>query len=135
MDLPQTFHHLNLYENQAPRTAVVPARTVAPSRREAGSRQDREQCGVSTGAGSGKDTVPPNHSAARRVLYGPPNAHDTQLTSVGWDHIYRNDVPGEGNYDTMARHMGALIKLSPCLICIKQHDRAKEDGNPERLKQ
>ena len=38
MDLPQTFHHLNLYENQAPRTAVVPARTVAPSRREAGGR-------------------------------------------------------------------------------------------------
>ncbi|XP_010858017.1 PREDICTED: leucine-rich repeat-containing protein 66 [Bison bison bison] len=104
MDLPQTFHHLNLYENQAPRTAVVPARTVAPTRREAGGRQDREQRGVSTGAGTGKDTVPPNHSAARRVLYGPPNAHDTQLTSAGWDHIYRND-PGEGNYDTVARQV------------------------------
>ncbi|XP_069450195.1 leucine-rich repeat-containing protein 66 isoform X1 [Ovis canadensis] len=105
MDLPQTFHHLNLYENQAPRAAVLPPRTVAPSRREAGGRQDREQRGVPTGAGSGKDTVPPNHSAARRVLYGPPNAHDTQLTSAGWDHVYRNDVPGEGNYDTVARQV------------------------------
>uniref|UniRef100_A0A8C6FUS4 Leucine rich repeat containing 66 n=1 Tax=Moschus moschiferus TaxID=68415 RepID=A0A8C6FUS4_MOSMO len=94
MDLPQTFRHLNLYENQAPRGAVVPARTVA-----AGGRQDGEQRGVPTGAGGGKDTVPPNHSAARRVLCGPPNAHDTQLTSEGWD------VPGEGDYDTVARQV------------------------------
>ncbi|KAF4012973.1 hypothetical protein G4228_004580 [Cervus hanglu yarkandensis] len=105
MDLRQTVHHLNLYENQAPRAAVVPARTVAPSRREAGSRQDREKRGVPTGAESGMDKVPPNHSAARRVLYGLPNARGTQLTLAGWDHIYRNDVPGEGSSDTVARQV------------------------------
>ena len=105
MDLRQTVHHLNLYENQAPRAAVVPARTVAPCRREARGRQDREQRGVPTGAESGMDQVPPNHSAARHVLYGLPNTHDTQLASAGWDHIYRNDVPGEGSYDTGARQV------------------------------
>ncbi|XP_068399088.1 leucine-rich repeat-containing protein 66 isoform X2 [Eschrichtius robustus] len=103
MDLRQTFHGPNLCENQAPHAAVSPARTLAPSSKEAGGRQGGERCRDHTGAGSGKDNVLPNHGAARPVLRGRPNADDTQLMPAGQDCIYRYDIPGEVNYDTVAR--------------------------------
>uniref|UniRef100_A0A8C0CAL9 Leucine rich repeat containing 66 n=1 Tax=Balaenoptera musculus TaxID=9771 RepID=A0A8C0CAL9_BALMU len=96
MALRQTFHGPNLCENQAPHAAVTPARTLAPSSKEAGRRQGGERCGDHTGAGSGKD------AAARPVLRGRPNADDTQLMPAGQDCIYRYDIPGEVNYDTVA---------------------------------
>ncbi|XP_007180856.2 leucine-rich repeat-containing protein 66 isoform X1 [Balaenoptera acutorostrata] len=103
MDLRQTFHGPNLCENQAPHAAVTPARTRAPSSKEAGGRQGGERCGDHTGAGSGKDNALPNHGAARPVLRGRPNADDTQLMPAGQDCSYRYDIPGEVNYDTVAR--------------------------------
>ncbi|XP_067592048.1 leucine-rich repeat-containing protein 66 isoform X3 [Pseudorca crassidens] len=129
MDLRQTFHDPNLCENQAPPAAVTPARTLAPSRKEAGGGQGGARCGDHTGAGSGKDNALPNHGAARPVLRGWPNADDTQLMPAGQDCIYRYDIPGEVNYDTVAgegslgeRSVGipavaARLQTSPGSIC------------------
>ncbi|XP_057582070.1 leucine-rich repeat-containing protein 66 isoform X2 [Hippopotamus amphibius kiboko] len=104
MDLSLTFQDLNLYESQAPHATVIPARTPpAPSRKEAGGGQGGKQWGDHTGAGSREDNALPNHSAARPILRGPPNADDTQLMSAGQDHIYSSDIPEEVNYDTVAR--------------------------------
>ncbi|XP_058921776.1 leucine-rich repeat-containing protein 66 [Kogia breviceps] len=104
MDLSQTFHDPNLCENQAPHAAVTPARTLAPSRKEAGGWQGGERCGDHTGAGGCReDNALPHHGAARPVVRGRPNADDTQLMPAGQDCIYRYDIPGEVNYCTVAR--------------------------------
>uniref|UniRef100_A0A8C3WNW5 Leucine rich repeat containing 66 n=1 Tax=Catagonus wagneri TaxID=51154 RepID=A0A8C3WNW5_9CETA len=106
-DLHQTFRKVNLYENQAPawvteansRAAVTPEGTLRPSAKEPGGQRSRKQHGDPSGAGSTRDKVPPNHSAARPVLRAEPDAEDAQATWAGQDRLHPNHIPAEGNCD------------------------------------
>ncbi|XP_058403027.1 leucine-rich repeat-containing protein 66 isoform X1 [Diceros bicornis minor] len=109
--LHQAFGDLNLYENQdsfsvtaaSPPAAVIPDRTLGPSRKEPESWQSWEQGEDNNAAGSRKDNAFPNDIAAGSVLLGQPNADHNALISAARDHIYRNEILGEINFETVAR--------------------------------
>lgn len=110
-DLHQAFHDPNLYENHlsflvtepSPHATVIPDKTLGSSRKEPGSWQSSEQCRDNSGAGSRNDNMFPNSSAASFNLCRHPNAGNDELISAAQDHIYRNDIPREFNYETVAR--------------------------------
>ncbi|KAM5338021.1 leucine-rich repeat-containing protein 66 [Glossophaga mutica] len=101
---------LNFRENQnpfsgmeaCPQSAVIPDRSPGMSRKEPSSRQSREQGSDDTGAASRKDTVLPNGSAACCLIRGPPNAASNTPVSAEQDHLCRNGILGEINYETEA---------------------------------
>ncbi|XP_071470377.1 leucine-rich repeat-containing protein 66 [Marmota flaviventris] len=110
-DLHQALHVPKLCENQhfflvtepSPRATVIPDRTLGSSRKEPGSLQSTEQCRANTGAASRNDNMFPNSSATHFTLCRHPNAHNDELISAAQDHIYRNDILGELNYETVAQ--------------------------------
>ncbi|KAM9678152.1 LOW QUALITY PROTEIN: leucine-rich repeat-containing protein 66 [Trichechus inunguis] len=106
----QAFHGLNLYENQdsvpvmpRPHTVVTCDRALRSSRKGAGSWQSTTECGNNTGAGNRNDSLLPNGNATHSILPRHPNADNNKPISAAQDHIYRNDILGGLNYDTVAQ--------------------------------
>ncbi|XP_071077397.1 leucine-rich repeat-containing protein 66 isoform X2 [Desmodus rotundus] len=112
VDLHHACYDLNLCGNQdpfsgmeaCPQSAVIPERSLGMSRKEPGSRQSRELGGDGTGAGSREDTMLPNGSAACSLIRGPPNAASNAPISAEQDHLCRNGILGEINYETEAQN-------------------------------
>ncbi|XP_064342809.1 leucine-rich repeat-containing protein 66 isoform X1 [Camelus dromedarius] len=140
MDLHQTSHDQNLHENQnsfwvteaSPYAAVNPERTLAPSRKEPGGRQGLEHFADHTRT---KDSTLPYHGGAGPLLHQHSNARDPQPLLAGQDHIYRNEIPGEVNYDTVAQE-GALSERSmgrPAAPARSQSDLSSVSKDSDEL--
>ncbi|XP_021118011.1 leucine-rich repeat-containing protein 66 [Heterocephalus glaber] len=110
MDLHRASQNPGLYENQDPFLApesnpyatVIPDRNSGSGRKELGSWQSSEQLRDNQTAGSRNDSMLPNGSAAHSAPYRHPNAHNNELSLAAQDHIYKNDILEELDYETVA---------------------------------
>ncbi|KAM9230251.1 LOW QUALITY PROTEIN: leucine-rich repeat-containing protein 66-like [Dugong dugon] len=145
----QAFHDLNLCENQDsvpvmpwPHTAVTHDRGLRSSRKGAGSWQSTTQCGNNTGAGNRNDSLLPNGNATHSILPRHPNADNNKPISAAQDHIYRNDILRELNYDTVAREdsLGGLgsqlefskeTQMSTCINLLSTQQQMLKEASPE----
>ncbi|XP_019482689.1 PREDICTED: leucine-rich repeat-containing protein 66 [Hipposideros armiger] len=111
VDPRQARQDLNPRENQdpfceteaRPYAVVIADRTLGTRRKETGSQQSREQGGNPTGTGSTEGIMLPHDSAAQSILHGQSNADSNALIAAGQNHTYRNVIPKEIHYDTVAQ--------------------------------
>ncbi|XP_076993254.1 leucine-rich repeat-containing protein 66-like [Tamandua tetradactyla] len=111
--LRQALHDSNPCQNQdsfsviepSPHAAVIHDRTLGISRKESGRQRSTEQHGDNTGAGNRSDPAFPNDSAACSTPHRHPNAGNKELISAAQDHVYRNDILRELNYETEAQEI------------------------------
>lgn len=88
MDPAQTFHHLNLYENQAPRRRVA-TKDGGTEQKEAGGRQDpgthvgNPPLGRGSGEGYGASKSQCSPARSLRFKYHAPNSSADGTTSTG----------------------------------------------------
>ncbi|KAM6150259.1 LOW QUALITY PROTEIN: leucine-rich repeat-containing protein 66 [Erethizon dorsatum] len=109
-DLRQAFHRPGLSENQDPFLAPEPIpyatvildRNLGSNRKEPGSQQSSEQLRDNQRTGSRNYRVLSNGGTARSAPYRQPNADNSELSSAAQDHIYRNDIPKELDYEIVA---------------------------------
>ncbi|XP_048220221.1 leucine-rich repeat-containing protein 66 [Perognathus longimembris pacificus] len=110
-DLHPDFHHQNLYKNQNPswvtlsptHTTVITDGMLENGRKEPGRWQSTEQCRNNTKAGSRNGTTFPNGQVDLSTLCRHPKTDNHQLISSAQDHIYRNDMLRESDYDTVSQ--------------------------------
>ncbi|XP_007953904.1 leucine-rich repeat-containing protein 66 [Orycteropus afer afer] len=120
--LHQAFQDLNLYENQdsfsvmpSPHAAVTHDRALGSSSQGPGSLQSTTRCRNNTGAGDRNDNLVPSNSAACSILHGRSNANSNNPIPAAQDHIYRNDIVRELNYETVPQE-GSLSENSVSVI-------------------
>ncbi|XP_069869245.1 leucine-rich repeat-containing protein 66 [Dipodomys merriami] len=138
-DLHPAFHQ-NLYKNQNPSqvtlptsyTTIIPDGTLGNGRKEPGRWQSTEQCGNK--AGSRSVNMLPNGQAHLSPLCRHPKIDNHQLISSAQDHIYRNDMIWESDYDTVAQEYSPpehSVSVSPMAgtfetVCGTIHHNFKE---------